>query len=52
MRNISSIITSHNKSLLHPKASEYGCNSRNRESCPFPNKRLTPKAIYEAAVTN
>ena len=35
MRNISSIIASHNKSILCPKAKEYGCNCRNKESCPL-----------------
>ena len=35
MRNISSIIASPNKSILRPKAAEYGCNRRNKESCPL-----------------
>ena len=52
MRNISSIIASHNKSILHPKAREYGCNCRNKESCPLQNRCLTPKVIYETTVVN
>ena len=52
MRNISSIIASHNKSILRPKAKEYGCNCRNKESCPLQNQCLTPKVIYEATVVN
>ena len=52
MRNISSIIASHNKSILCPKAKEYGCNCRNKESCPLQNQCLTPKTIYEATVVN
>ena len=52
MRNISSLIASHNKSILCPKAKEYGCNCRNKESCPLQNQCLTPKAIYEATVVN
>ena len=50
MRNISSIIASHKKSILRPKAKEYGCNCRNKESCPLQNHCLTPKVIYEATV--
>ena len=50
MRNISSIIASHNKSILRPKAKEYGWNCRNKESYPLQNQCLTPKAIYEATV--
>ena len=52
MRNISSIIASHNISVLRPKAKEYGCNCRNKESCPLQNQCLTPKVIYEATVVN
>ena len=52
MRNISSIIASHNKSILRPKAKEYGCNCRNKESYPLQNQCLTPKVIYEATVVN
>ena len=52
LRNISSIIASHNKSVLRPKAKEYGCNCRNKESCPLHIQCLTPKVIFEAAVVN
>ena len=52
MRNISLIIASHNKSILCPKAEEYGCNCRNKDSCPLQNQCLTPKVIYEATVVN
>ena len=31
MRNIISIIASHNKYVLRPKAKKYGCNCRNKE---------------------
>ena len=50
MRNISSIIASHNKSILRPKAEEYDCNCRNKDSCPLQNRCLTAKVIYEATV--
>ena len=52
MRNISSIIASHNISVLRPKAKEYGCNCRNKESCPLQNQCLKPKVIFEATVVN
>ena len=52
MRNISSVIASHNKSILGPKAEEYGCSCRNKESCPLHNQCLTPKVIYEATEVN
>ena len=52
MRNISSIIASHNKSILRPKPKEYGCNCRIKESCPLQNQCLTPKVICEATVGN
>ena len=52
MRNISSIIASHSKSIFRPKATEYGCNRRNKESYPLKNQCLTPKVIFEATVIN
>ena len=52
MRNISSIIVSHNKSILRPKAKEYGFNCRNKESCTLQNQYLTPKVIFEATVVS
>ena len=52
MKNISSIIASHNKSIVRSKAEEYGCNCRNKESSPLQNQCLTPKIIYEATVVN
>ena len=52
LRNIPSIIASHNKSILRPKAKEHGCNCRNKESYPLQNQCLTPNVIYEATVVN
>ena len=51
MRNISSIIASHNKSILRPKAG-YGCNCRNKESRSLQNQCLTLKVIYEPTLAN
>ena len=45
MRDISSVIASHNKSILLPKEKEYGCTYRNKESCPLQNQCLTTKVI-------
>ena len=52
MRNVSSKIALHNKSILRPKAEEYCCNCRNNESCPLQNQCLIPKVIYKTAVVN
>ena len=34
MRNIGSIISSHNRATLHPATKSYGCNCRVEDSCP------------------
>ena len=49
---ISSIIASHNKSVLRPKAKEYGCNCRNKVECPLQNQCLKAKVIHEVTVVN
>ena len=46
MSNISSIISGHNKNLLNPTVSQYGCNCRIKEDCPLQNQFLTPNIIY------
>ena len=48
MNNISSIIPGHNKNLLNPNVTQYGCNCRIGEDCPLQNKCLTPNIIYRA----
>ena len=50
MSKISSIISGHNKNLLNPTVTQYGCNCRIREDCPFQNQCLTPNIIYRAHV--
>lgn len=52
MRNMASIIASHNKTILRPNIQDYGCNCRKKNECPMQNKCLTPSIIYEATVTN
>ena len=51
-RNMKSIISGHNKQVLHPKPTTKGCNSRDKNTCPLDNKCFTPKVIYQANVTN
>ena len=50
MRNMSSILTSHNKKILAENEKQYECNCRNKDECPLDNKCLTPRVIYEADV--
>ena len=51
MRNIGSIISSHNKNILHPKQTSFGCNCRNKENCPLNGECLTPNIIYRVDIT-
>ena len=50
--NVVSIILSHKNHILNSNSSKYGCNCNNRDECPLENKRLTPRIIYRADVTN
>ena len=52
MTNIAAIISSHNKQVLKPKIESYGCNCRDRDSCPMENQCLTPQIVYPADVSN
>ena len=52
MRNMSSIISAHNRSILNPPETSFGCNCRNRSLCPLQNKCLTPNIVYQAEITN
>ena len=49
MRNIGSIISSHNRDTLHPATTLYGCNCR---VCPLNGECLTPKLVYRADIEN
>ena len=51
MRNIDSILSTHNKNILKPKQTTFGCNCRNRNNCPLSSECLTPNIIYRADVT-
>ena len=52
MRNIGSIISSHNRATLHPATTSYGCNCRVKDSCPLNGECLTPKLVYRADIEN
>ena len=52
MTNIAAIISSHKKQVLKPKIESYGCNCRDRDSCPVENQCLTPQIVYRADVSN
>ena len=53
MRNVASIISSKNKTLLKPDNSNtYSCNCKDKSTCPLPNQCLTPNIVYKAEVEN
>ena len=52
MSNISSIIAGHNKSLLQPKITEYGCNCGVNNSCSLQSQCQTRNLIYGAEIEN
>ena len=53
--NIASIISAHNKKILHkqpnPVANNNLCNCRNRNDCPLDGSCLTESVIYKCHVT-
>ena len=51
-RSVKSIISGHNKQILHPKPQQYFCNGRDKNNCPLDNKCLTQQIIYQADVTS
>ena len=52
MKNMSAIISSHNKSILKSSNNTFGCNCRDKGNFPLDNKCLTPQIIYKANVLN
>ena len=52
MKNMGSIISSHNKQVLQTRNKNYRCNCRKKETCQLENKCLMPNIIYEAQITN
>ena len=52
LRNISSIISSHNCNILWPKQKSFGCNCRAKNECPLNGECQTPSVTYRADVIN
>ena len=52
LRNISSIISSHNRNTLWPKQKSFGCNCRVKNECPLNGECQTSSVIYRADVVN
>ena len=52
MGNVASVLSAHNRNILYPKKSEFGCNCRSKTDCPLDNKCLTPKIVYQADAQN
>ena len=52
MKNINSVISSHNKNILNPRTASFGCNCWKKESCPLNGECLTSQLVYRATVTN
>ena len=52
MKNISYVISSHNKNNLNPRTTSFGCNCKEKESCPLNGECSTAELVYRAIVTN
>ena len=52
MSNLSSTISCHNKRLLRPRITEYGCYWRTKENCLLQNQCLMPNLTYRVDVEN
>ena len=52
MKNINSIISSHNKNILNPRTTSFGCNCRKKDSCPLNGECLKSQLVYRATFTN
>lgn len=52
MKNMGSVILSHNKQVLNPNKEYFGCNHKIKDECPLGNKCLTPNTVYEAKFSN
>ena len=52
LRNISSIISSHNGNILWPKQKSFGCNCRVKNKCPLNGECQTSSVIYRGDVIN
>ena len=52
MKNMSSIISAHNKKVLRPSINTYGCNCRVKTSRPLNNKCQISRIVHRADVSN
>ena len=52
MKNMSSIISAHNKKVLRTSINTYSCNCRVKTSCPLNNKCQILRIVYSADVSN
>ena len=52
MRNMSSIISAHNRTVLNPPKTNYGCNCRGNTNCLLQKHCLTSNIIYQANVSD
>ena len=52
LRNISSIISSHNSNILSPKQQSFGCNCRVKNEYPLNGECQTPSVIHTADLVN
>ena len=46
-RNMSSVTSAHNRSILNPPKTSFGCNCWNRSMCTLQNKCLAPNIVYK-----
>ena len=51
MKNINSVISSHNKKILNPRIVSIGCNYWNKESCSLNGTCLTLHLVPRATAT-
>ena len=50
--NILSFILGQKKPLLQPIITKFGCNCREKNTCPLQNQCQTPNLVYQADVEN
>ena len=52
LRNISSILSSHNRNISSPKQQPFGCNCKVKNEFPLNGQCQTPSVIYSADVVD
>ena len=52
MKNINSVISSHDKFILNLRTASFGCNCLKKEICPINGDRWTPHLVCRATSTN